>query len=189
MRGRRKGQPTRSRGRKIAAVSLWAAAGLLLAVWTAVLGMRISGYELLSVQTDSMAPAIRAGEAVVVDAADRDIKAGDIVSFTSQRNPEVVITHRVVSADWKRGTFIARGDSNDMTDRPVPLQGLRGTVHRDIPLAGYALDALRHPLGITLAVYVPALGIISAEARRLAMYYAGRAPARRVRYTLYARAP
>lgn len=187
--GRNIGHDTRYRSRKVAAIALWSVAAMVIAATSLVMGLRFYGYELLGVQTDSMAPAIRAGEAVVVASADRDIRPLEVVSFASPGNPRVVVTHRVVSVDWKRGMFIARGDSNSMTDRPVPLQNLRGTVHHSMPFAGYLLDALRHPLGIIAAVYVPSLGIIAAEVRRLTMHYAGKPSNRHVRYVLYARAP
>lgn len=171
---------------------LWPVAVLTMAAICLVMGLRAAGYELLSVQTDSMAPAIRAGEAVVLQSADRDIKPGEVVSFSSLVNPRVVLTHRVVSVDWDKGTFIARGDSNDMTDRPVPLQNVRGTVSHSVPFAGYVLDALRHPLGLSVTVYIPALGIIVSEVRQLSRHFAGGSGVvrgrRDVHYVLIARA-
>lgn len=152
---------------------LWSIAFVGMIVLGLVMVLRASGYELLSVQSDSMAPAIQAGEAVVMRSDDRDIKAGEVISFVSPANPRVIITHRVVSVDLDRGTFVGRGDSNDMTDQPVSLQQVRGTVTHAVPYAGYLIDALRHPLGIVIAVYMPALGIIISEIRRLSLHFAG----------------
>lgn len=180
-------------------IGLWSVAAIGFAVISALVLMRQNGYGLLSVQTDSMAPAIREGEAVLVVATDRDVRTGEVVSFASPADPSVIITHRILSVDWERGFFTARGDNSDMIDRPVPLANLRGTVRYAVPFAGYASDAFRHPVGILLMVYVPALVIVMSEVKRLARHYGGQNPRRnrmhrhddfRVRaihYSLYAR--
>jgi signal peptidase I len=180
--------------RKVAAISFWSVTVVLLTTAALLLVVRLGGYELLSVQTDSMTPAIRTGAAVIVARADRDIREGEVVSYVSPQNdpqnPGVIVTHRVVSTDWKRGTFIARGDNSPVSDLPVPMSSLHGTVSRAIPLAGYGLDAFRDPFGLALVVYVPALGIIVEEVRRLTRHYSGNYPhssRRCIRYVLYAR--
>jgi signal peptidase len=161
------------RGLKIATSAVLIAAGLLGAG-------RWHGYELMSVQSNSMLPVLKRGDAVLLNKRDTDPRPGDIVSYASPQDPRIVITHRVISVDNKTGMITAKGDSAAAADLPVPGWNVLGTAARSIPYAGFGLDALKHPLGLMAFVYAPAAGIVIAEARRLSRYYSGKAPRRYV---------
>lgn len=139
---------------------------------------RLQGLTLLSVQTGSMQPAIEPGDAVLVRQRASVISPGDIISFHSHDNPEVLITHRVVSVD-AAGRWRTKGDASQQVDAPVTPGQLVGKVERVIPVIGYGFDFIRHPAGLLLAVHVPAIALVSSEIRRLTRYYDAR------RYQLY----
>ncbi len=59
---------------------------------------RLQGGEVMAVQTNSMVPTFSPGDALVVrPVASRNIKIGDIISYQSQYQTGVVISHRVVA--------------------------------------------------------------------------------------------
>jgi signal peptidase I len=152
---------------------MWMAV-LLCLLFSAALGYaKMCGYEVLSVQSDSMEPAIATGDAVLVERGLRLPHAGDVVSYTSVSNPRLVLTHRVIAMDGKRGTFIAQGDNTVSPDPEAPLRTIIGRVRYQVPYAGSVLDLFRHPAGLALAVYLPAAGIVASEARRLSQYFSG----------------
>lgn len=163
--------------------------------WTAVLlclllaGLvgfgKLQGYELLSVQSDSMRPVINTGDAVLADRSQRIPRVGDIVSYQSPKDTAVILTHRVVSFDGQRGTFIARGDNTNTPDPVAPVRNIVGTVHYHVPIVGAVLDFFRHPAGLILAVYIPAAGIIIGEIRRLSQHFSGLGPDRYIHHRFY----
>lgn len=132
-----------------------------------VFGMR-QGLRLYSVESNSMAPSIVLGDAVIVDTRDREVSKGDVIAYYLPNEPRVVITHRVVSVDKPRGIFTARGDSSSIADPTVPDRAIIGSVTYQIPNAGHIFSFLKNPLGLILTIYLPALGIVAAEARQFA---------------------
>jgi signal peptidase len=146
---------------------------------------RYAGFELMGVHSDSMSPTLHRGDAVLVNTRAPDPQVGDVVSFSSPTNPNLVITHRIIGIDNHRGMIETRGDNASLVDTPIPAWNIIGTVSHDIPKAGYILNLLKNPLGLITVVYLPALGIIIGEIDRLTRYYAtGIAQGRRVHYQL-----
>lgn len=153
----------------------------LLAGAGGTLLLRAKGLELLSVQSGSMAPAVRVGDAVVVRRQLPPLKPGDVVSFVSREHGGVVVTHRIAQLDTDDGRLVTKGDATTKADKPITRVDLVGKVEYVAPYAGYALDTFKHPLGLALLVYVPALCIVVAEIQKLSRHYASTA---RVRYYL-----
>jgi len=150
--------PRSARQLRAARLAALAAAGLIVglafgALVVAVLATRLFGYEILTVRSASMEPALRAGDLIVVrPAAIEDIDEGDVVLFTSGGD-SVPTVHRVagvnhlelqvrdpltgtvdVSTDYR---LVTQGDANDLPDpREVTAGELRGEVWFSIPGAG-----------------------------------------------------
>ena len=152
-------------------ITSWVIVLTVMAVTAALVAARWQGYEVLSVQSDSMVPAIRKGDAVLVQTRQKAPRAGSVITYHSLQDPRATITHRVVSVDTKRGLFQAQGDASPTPDPAVPFVGIVGTVRHALPRAGVALDALRHPLGLAAVIYLPVGGIIASEVHRLARHY------------------
>lgn len=128
---------------------------------------RLTAYDLLTVLSPSMSPAIPVGAVVAIQPVSPGaIRPGDVITF---RSPEVAgrkVTHRVVeiSAEGGEWSFRTQGDANDAPDlAPVPSQALVGRVAFSVPYLGYAIQFARKPLGLLLLVFLPALGIVLNE--------------------------
>lgn len=168
------------------ALGKWLVAAVLalsMVLSTAFVFATSRGYQLLSVQSDSMRPFALKGGAVVVDRNDTRAAVGDVVSYRSpvDATTMTINTHRVVAVDQSRGLMTTKGDNLSARDYVVPLRNVVGTVRFSLPYIGTLLDALKHPLGLVAAVYIPAISLIAYEARRLTRVYSS--PPRR--YTLY----
>ena len=80
------------------------------------------GYGAALVLTGSMEPTIMADDLIFVKEAD-SFHVDDIVVFQSG---SVLVVHRVV--DVVEDSLITRGDANNATDSPVPIEKVKGVV-------------------------------------------------------------
>lgn len=158
----------------------WGIMAVLLVGAAAVVLLRQADRELYSVQSGSMEPAISVGDLVIVERNYDTLRRGDVVSYRSPDNPKVLITHRIVGIDTVRGLLTLKGDGAPAVDTPVAMHMVVGKVAYAVPKAGYPFDFLRHPLGLGVAVYIPAAVIAFGEIRKLGMHYASVS-----RYRLY----
>lgn len=139
----------------------------LLVCVCAAAQFQIRTYRFLSVQSDSMRPALRTGDLAIVDTSRQTAQVGNIVSFRNPIRPATINSHRVVSIDYRRGVMTTKGDNAAAADTVVPLRNIVGTVAWRVPALGYVVDALKHPVGLGILIYLPALRIIWLELRRL----------------------
>lgn len=105
---------------------------------------RLFGYEVYSVVSGSMEPAIPTGSLVYIKGAEPEtIKENEVIAFYSPSNPEAIITHRVVMNKVVSGEFTTKGDANQAEDpKPVPYNNLVGRVTLSIPFAGELLSGI-----------------------------------------------
>lgn len=134
--------------------------------------LRANGDRLLSIQSRSMEPILKRGDAVVIEPISTDqIHAGMIVTLQPSTT-SAMISHRVVSLDKNRGLVTTKGDNSVTADFSVPAYQVVGEVTVVAPGLGRVLDFGRNPLGLALVVYLPSLIVIIAETYRLSRYYA-----------------
>ena len=147
----------------------------LLGVLVVGFGRPGSGWRALSVQTGSMRPAVRPGDLVFVKHVPAsDLRVGDVITYASKSNARQTITHRIVDIQGESKALkqiTTKGDANELPDAPISEQQIVGKVARTAPLLGRLLDTLRTPLGLLILVYVPALGVVWGELKRLSLYY------------------
>ena len=122
---------------------------------------RMLGYELYTVVSGSMEPAIPTGSLVYVENMDpTEVQEGDVIAFYSVQGGSAVITHRVVTNSTVMGEFITKGDANAEPDPlKVEYAGVLGTVTAHIPFIGIYAGALN-----TLPGKLYAFGFIVAAA-------------------------
>ncbi len=96
------------------------------------------------VLSDSMAPALRTNDLVLVRAAD-SFEVGDVVVFQEGR---ILVIHRVI--ELGEGELTTQGDANDEPDAPVPLPDVKGKMAFHIPLIGSVIRFLKTLPGILL---------------------------------------
>jgi signal peptidase len=131
-----------------------------------LLGPRL-GWQIDTVLSGSMSPAIDVGGAVVSQRVDpRAIEVGDIITFRSPLDGKLT-THRVVGIQTENSLcFQTKGDANEDPDPfVVPTENVMGQVRFHIPLIGYATHYAKTPLGFVLMLAVPGLIIIIMEMR------------------------
>lgn len=145
--------------------------GLLAVATGGAVWWHRSSMHIMSVESGSMAPAIRRGDAVLVSRQPVALKPGDIISFKSPLDQSVLITHRIVSISTQGNTFVTKGDRLAKPDPPFSGALVYGTVKYRLPYIGYVLSFLRTPIGLVLGVYVPALTVVVAEFRRLTRHF------------------
>lgn len=137
------------------------------------LGLRLAGLTALVDYTDSMRPAIAAGDVVI----DRGLPAGELRpgQVASLRDPADgrLITHRVVSVvpQGERVAVVTRGDANDATerwmmDRDAPVKRMVARV----PWVGHVLvwlasPALRSVLLLSAAAGFLVFGLLTLRRR------------------------
>lgn len=86
---------------------------LLLAI--IILALRVLGYNFFAVQTGSMAEIYPIGSIIIVKPTDfNQIQINDVISYYI--NDNTIITHRVVSINIDKQSFITKGDENNSLD-------------------------------------------------------------------------
>ena len=142
-----------ARGIRILGVALLAA---LVAVCIPLTVPRFFGYQIYSVISGSMEPAIPVGSLVYIQAVQPgDIKEKDVIAFYGARDSASIITHRVVENRVLMGEFITRGDANQTEDmNPIPYDYYIGKVTRSVPGAGRVAEIFTSRQGKTAAAGV-----------------------------------
>ncbi len=146
---------------------------LVIASAVGLMVLRTHSARLLSVQTASMAPTFRPGDALIVMPVKvKDLHLGEVISYQTVQDSRVIISHRLVGIDNRTGWLTTAGDALRTTDKSIPPSQLVGRAVAVILKFGLVLDFLRHPIGLALSVYLPAILIVVTEARRLTRTYA-----------------
>ena len=124
-------------------------------------------YKVLTVLSGSMVPTIPVGGVVFdVPINAKDVKAGDIITFTRPDKQSELVTHRVITIeDGPAGrAFITRGDANNVQDAwRIPAVGTGYLYKFNIPYLGFVLVWLQSPIGRLLFLVIPAaaLGLLT----------------------------
>jgi signal peptidase len=114
------------------------------------------------VQSPSMKPTLRPGDAVVVKPVDGLVEPGQVVTYEMQGK---LITHRVVRVDGD-GIY-TKGDAADEEDPwQIPRSAVRGQMDFRIPYGGYVILFLRQPLGALSVIALPVLLLFGMEGGR-----------------------
>jgi len=123
------------------------------------------GYAILSVQTESMSPALEPGDLIIAKKLDEDtpLGEGDIVTFPWEEQDIVTTkTHRIVRVEEADGDarFYTKGDNpatNPLEDDGYLLRSdiLAKYADRRYPGWGKIMDVLRSRKGFALAVLLP----------------------------------
>jgi signal peptidase len=117
----------------------------------AVAGFWLAGYRLAAVESGSMVPTFRIGDAVITKRVTPEtLKVGDIISFASPEKQGVVISHRLRAINKSEGLLVTRGDHLSKSDTPISKRAVRGKIIAVVPWLGYAVDASHKPLGVVL---------------------------------------
>lgn len=131
---------------------------------------RLFGFQIYTVVSGSMAPAIPTGSLVYVEEVDAaDVETDDVIVFYSGSESGGIITHRVVKNQVVSGQFITKGDANEQEDvTPVEYDRLIGKVVFSVPVLGSILAAVAGTSGkIAAAGMIVAAVLLHMAAGRL----------------------
>lgn len=128
-------------------------------------GMRVFGYGIYAVQSQSMEPTLDLGSVVYVDERGLDVsqlKEGDVITY--MLNEEKLATHRitqVIPSSPKYGgvEFKTKGDHPDSHEDYGTVLGVNvlGEVKFSIPYLGYLAAYIQEPPGLYVAISVGAI--------------------------------
>ncbi|MET0779539.1 MAG: signal peptidase I [Candidatus Saccharimonadales bacterium] len=161
-------------GRRLKQVFIGGAVAAMVLIGAGLLYSRATGVQLLSVQTGSMVPVLHKGDLVTVTRVPHgQLAVRDVITYMSPRDKRATITHRIIALPTAANDYriVTKGDANALADPPVRVAAVLGKVQYRAPLAGFAVDAVRKPIGLLLCIYIPALAIMADELRRLTAYY------------------
>jgi signal peptidase I len=144
---------------------------LALILLAALVLATAAGYRPLIDHSDSMRPAVRAGDLLITRAASATrIRVGDIVSFSDPGLGGKLVTHRVVAihASGARIDFLTRGDANSTPESwSVTRRGSVGRLYLRIAGLGRPVAWLADPWARTVVLTLVALVLSTALLRRI----------------------
>lgn len=121
------------------------------------------------VQSGSMEPAIHTGS-LVVSKPMAEYAIDDVITYNDDSTNQTPTTHRVVEIKNDNGavSYVTKGDANNDRDRKaVEQKNVLGKVLFSVPYLGYIVDFIKKPIGFILVVLIPALLIVSEEAKKI----------------------
>lgn len=131
--------------RTLTLVAVTAVAVVVVLPWLTV----VAGYRPLVVQSGSMAPAVRTGDAVVSRVVHPSaVGVGDVVTFVDVTRGDRLITHRVVEVRHDGGhyAFVTKGDRNSGVERwNIEENGTLGRMAWRVPKLGFAVAVMSDP--------------------------------------------
>jgi signal peptidase I len=148
-------------------LTLIAVAAIAVAVLPWVL--RVAGYRPLIVQSGSMAPAVRTGDAIVSRVVHpSEVGVGDVVTFVDATRGGRLITHRVVEVrhHGSHYAFVTKGDGNTAVERwDIDDNTTLGRMALRIPKLGFFMAVTSTPIwGALLGAVV--LGMLTVTVIR-----------------------
>lgn len=123
---------------------------------------RVFGYQLYTVISGSMEPAIPVGSLVYIKEVEpREVVEDDVIAFYGGYDTNAIITHRVVENRVIMGELITKGDANATNDmNPVEYDNFIGRVELSIPMIGEAAQMLTSLEGKIAAASVIGFAVI-----------------------------
>ena len=156
--------PRRERLSVVPAAIGAAGVAILLPLSIFLVSAWLLGWQLLTVESASMAPAYPVGALLVSDQVDpAEVRVGTPIIFEDPMTPGRLVTHRVVGVATQAPlAFWTQGDANAVRDPvAVPARLIRARVLWQVPALGRAMEWLQWPRSFILLVVIPA-GVLAA---------------------------
>ena len=155
------------RRRKNPLAAVFRAVGIILliaiiAICVPLIVPKTMGYQLYTVVSGSMEPAVPTGSLVYIKYVEpKEIVEGDVIAFYGSDADGSIITHRVVSNSSAMGEFITKGDANEENDmNPVTYNQYMGKMVRSIPKIGGIVQTITGGSGKAAVGCVIGLAIV-----------------------------
>lgn len=126
---------------------------ILVAVCLPLTVPKVLGYQMYTVISGSMEPAIPTGSLVYIQGMEpQNVVDGDVIAFYGGHDSNAIITHRVVKNRVVMGEFITKGDANEKEDmNPIPYSNFLGRVELSVPVVGELAQVLTSTKGKIVA--------------------------------------
>lgn len=120
---------------------------------------KLFGYQIYTVTSGSMEPAIPTGSLIYVKSIEPEsIAAQDVIAFQSE---DTVIAHRVVQNRQVEGELVTKGDANRQEDiSAVPYADVIGRVSLHIPMLGNVMVMYTSTIGKAYVICFAACGVM-----------------------------
>lgn len=130
----------------------------------------VGGYMPMIVLTESMDPAIKGGDLIIIKAAEpEEIKVRDVITyFDPDSKKQSTITHRVINIKTVDGklVFETQGDANPAPDGDIPAEKLIGKYQFRIAGLGKVAMFMQTTPGLLVCVVLPLLLLIAYDVLR-----------------------
>lgn len=123
----------------------------------------VGGIRSMVVLSGSMEPSIQTGAVVYVQPS-ASYNTGDIITFNTESG--MTVTHRIVSEELGDNgmVYTTKGDANNSIDTELVSQSqITGKALFSVPYLGFAINFLKTPQGLFLAIILPTLIFVSLE--------------------------
>ena len=126
---------------------------ILVAVCLPLTVPKVLGYQMYTVLSGSMEPAIPTGSLVYIQGMEpQNVVDGDVIALYGGHDSNAIITHRVVKNRVVMGEFITKGDANEKEDmNPIPYSNFLGRVELSVPVVGELAQVLTSTKGKIVA--------------------------------------
>ncbi len=137
----------------------------------------ILGYSIYYVATNSMNPAIKAGEVILCKAVsnESELQKGDIITFKGADGSDQegkTITHRIVSEGVVDGYVTTCGDANyGIEDPAIPFENVKSEYIKKLSFLSFLYSIVLSGVGFTLLIIIPPVVLLSMQVVRLRGYY------------------
>lgn len=141
---------------------------LLLPLATFLVCVWLLGWQLVSVQSGSMARTYPVGSLLVMSSVDpADVEPGMAIAFEDPALPGRLVTHRVIArVPGDQIRFWTKGDANTARDPlPVPASNVRSRVLWHVPQLGTLTGFIQWPWSAVLLIGVPSVLLAASEIR------------------------
>ena len=134
----------------------------IIAICVPLIVPKTMGYQLYTVVSGSMEPAIPTGSLVYVKYIQpEEIQTEDVIAFYGTDADGSIVTHRVVSNSAAMGNFITKGDANSDNDmNPIPYANYIGKVQLSVPKLGGIFQTITGTNGKIAAFSMIGLAIV-----------------------------
>lgn len=131
---------------------------VICSVFVILAGAILVGYKPVTIQSNSMSPAINVGSLCFVHSQD-DYRLNDVITFNIE---DTYVTHRI-ACDNGDDTYVTKGDANSSVDSFVlSKENIKGKVVLSLPWLGYVIAMLSTVAGkIAMLVVMVVLCVIS----------------------------
>lgn len=129
----------------------------------------VFGYELMTVLSGSMEPSIKTGSIIAVKPISTPDKCqvGDVVTYKSLDDPNILITHRIIKVENSGDSiqYITKGDNNDSEDhKAIPSSNVVGIyANFTVPGLGYMFNFIKSKNGILFILIIPGVLLIISQ--------------------------